>query len=155
MRKTAVMTAIAVPVLALSLAACAHHSTTNGTAGVMHVAATSTSAAYDKAQAQAILTKCMPAQNALTEAEWVKTIVVVDKHSKHYAAGQTARKTFETCAGVNPKNDAKFQAQVEQQGAAALKTAATDEVKGDKAAAHAVIKNFTENQIEQDAVADR
>ena len=150
MRKT-VTGAIAAAALAVSLTACAHHHTVSAAASA---AATSTSAAYAKAQAKAILGKCVPAQNALTELEWARNMVA-GKHSKNAAAGVQARHTFETCAGVNPQNDTKFQNQVTTQGTAVLQTYAHDEAAGNKTAAKTAVKNYVENTIPQDAVADR
>ena len=96
-----------------------------------------------------MLAKCAPAKNnEVAQLKWLKNIVSPAK-------GKTARHTFESCAGVSKANDAKFQNQVENQGLAVLKVYAHDEATGNKAAAKTALKNYSENQIEQDAVKDR
>lgn len=149
--KSKITAAVIVVLTALALTACSHFGKGSANPSIRASALahpTSTSAQYAEAQAKQVFLKCMPARNALTQLEWLKNITAPKK-------GVTARHTFETCAGVNPANDAKFKGQVENQGAAVLKVYASDEAKGDKAGARAAVKNFAENQIEQDAVADR
>ena len=144
-----IITAGMVALTAIALAGCkVGGSPAAATSSHASALATSTSAAYDKAQAQDILNKCMPAKNELTQLEWAKNVVSPKK-------GETARHAFETCAGVNPANDAKFKNQVENQGLAVLKVSAHDESVGNKVGAKAAVRDFVENQVEKDAVANR
>ena len=144
-----IITAGMVALTAIALAGCkVGGSPAAATSSHASALATSTSAAYDKAQAQDILNKCMPAKNELTQLKWAKNVVSPKE-------GKTARHTFETCAGVNPANDTKFQHQAENQGLAVLQAYAHDEATGNKTAAKAAVRNYVENTIEKDAVADR
>ena len=144
-----IITAGMVALTAIALAGCKTGTGAGADASsYASAAATNTSAAYDKAQAQDILNKCMPAKNELTQLGWLKDMASPRN-------GKTERRAFEACAGVNPANDAKFQNQVENQGLEVLKAYAHDEATGNKAAAKAAIKNYAENQVEKDAVADR
>ena len=154
MRRT-ITSALTIIAAALVITGC--HSSANShnaVSAAASAAATNTSAAYVKAQSRQILGKCVPAQNALTELEWARDMVA-GKHSKDAAAGARARHAFETCAGVSPQNDAKFQNQVTDQGTQVLQTYAHDELAGNKTAARVAVKNYVENTIPQDAVADR
>lgn len=147
--KNQITAAVLVVLTALALAGCHLGSSAKSDASAHASAlATNTSAQYAKTQAEQVLAKCMPAKNSLTQLEWLKNVASPTK-------GVTARHAFETCAGVNPANDAKFKTQVENQGLDVLKVVAHDEATGNKAGAKAAVKNFAENTVERDAVADR
>ena len=153
MRST--ITAAVFAVLTVLVLAGCHLGSSSAKSGAhASVLATNTSAQYAKTQAEQVFRKCMPAQTAPAQLEWLRN-VTAGKNSSHYQQGVTARHAFETCAGVNPANDATFKNQVENQGLAVLKTYVHDEAIGNKTGARAVIRNFVTNQVEQDAVADR
>ena len=149
--KKIITTAGIIVLTLIALAGCKVGGSSAGASASAHVSAlaTSTSAVYDKTQAEQVLAKCAPAKNnEVAQLKWLKNVVSPAK-------GKTARHTFESCAGVSKANDAKFQNQVENQGLAVLKVYAHDEAAGNKAAAKTALKNYSENQIEQDAVKDR
>jgi len=141
---------------ALTLTGCSEFGKTNSDASAAaQAAATSTSAAYAKAQTAALAKKCVP-QNAVTEARWAATLADLPlKRSKHHAAALSEAHAFETCAGVSPANDQKFQEQLGNKAAGVAKTALHDELTGNKSGAKAATRNFLENQVEQTAIADR
>ena len=144
-----IITAGMVVLTALALAGCKiGGSPAAATSSHASALATNTSAAYAKTQAQDILAKCMNEKSPVAQLGWLKDMASPKK-------GKTERRAFEACAGVNPANDAKFQNQVENQGLEVLKAYAHDESVGNKTGAKAAVRDFVENRIEQDAVADR
>lgn len=95
-----ILAAIAVPVIAASIAACGtkHAGAAASASASVHAFSTSSQGQKDKAEAQKIYSKCLP-QQPVAQLKYAQ-LFIAGKNSKHAAQGKAERDALDACAGI-------------------------------------------------------